>query len=410
MAYSAWLIRPPAEQRQQVPAAARRSQTQGGPDAARFATLMAGERPSADAGSVRADAAKSGAAQGSGHSVAARGAQFRPMVARLPEENTTLPLRNPVLAGRSPGDLLRSQNFAKAQADIAQTRAMDSFMQGLSGGSALDAARNMGAARQLRSLTNAAANNGRGFALTPADFIHTRAQVSRASEAGAATRGRHAARPQGETGMGRLSARFESGGDGIAAIGYDRTGGTSYGKYQIASRVGSMKSFLSFLDGEAPDIAQRLRKAGPANTGSRRGGMPDAWRAIAAEQPERFEELQEAFIRESHYRPALEAIVQRTGLEENSLSPAMREVIWSTAVQHGPAGAARIFDRADDLSGRPEDAAYERKLISNVYKIRAGQFGSSTSQVRAAVRNRFREEQQLALNMLDGGSERAALA
>ncbi len=412
MAYSAWLIRPPAEQRQQVPVAGKRSQAQGSPDAARFATLMAGERPTADTGTARADAAKSGAAQNSGRGTgaAARSAQFRPMVARLPEENTTLPLRNPVLAGRSPGDLLRSQNFAKAQADIAQTRAMDSFMQGLSGGSALDAARNMGAARQLRSLTNAAANNGRGFALTPADFIHTRAPVGRASEAGATTRGRHAARSQNETGMGRLSARFESGGDGIAAIGYDRTGGTSYGKYQIASRVGSMKSFLSFLDGEAPDIAQRLRKAGPANTGSRRGGMPDAWRAIAAEQPERFEELQEAFIRESHYRPALEAIVQRTGLEEDSLSPAMREVIWSTAVQHGPAGAARIFDRADDLSGKPEDAAYERKLISNVYKIRAGQFGSSTSQVRAAVRNRFREEQQLALNMLNGGAERASLA
>lgn len=408
MAYSAWLIRPPAEQRQQVPAVGKRLQAQGGPETARFATLMAGERSANDARPAKGDAAAaSGAGQGAG--AAARSAQSRPMVARLPEENTTLPLRNPVLAGRSPGDLLRSRNFAKAQADIAQTRAMDSLMQGLSGGSALDVARNMGAARQLRSLTNAAANNGRGFALTAADFIHTRANVSRANDVGAATLGRHAARPQ-ETGMGRLSARFESGGDGIAAIGYDRTGGTSYGKYQIASRVGSMKSFLSFLDGEAPDIAQRLRKAGPANTGSRRGGMPDAWRAIAAEQPERFEELQEAFIRESHYRPALEAIVQRTGLEAESLSPAMREVIWSTAVQHGPAGAARIFDRADDLSGKPEDAAYERKLISNVYRIRAGQFGSSTSQVRAAVRSRFKEEQQLALNMLNGGSERASLA
>lgn len=406
MAYSAWLIRPPAEQRQQVPAAARRLQAQGAPEASRFATLMAGERPDARAAG-KADAA-AGPARGAG--AAARGAQIRPLVARLPEENTTLPLRDPVLAGRSPGDLLRSRSFAKAQADISQTRAMDSLMQGLSGGSALDVARNMGAARQLRSLTNAAANNGRGFALTPADFIHTRAAVNRAEGAGATTRSRQAARSQEETGMGRLSARFESGGDGIAAIGYDRTGGTSYGKYQIASRVGSMKSFLSFLDGEAPDIAQRLRKAGPANTGSRRGGMPDAWRAIAAEQPERFEALQEAFIRESHYRPALEAIVQRTGLEEGSISPAMREVIWSTAVQHGPAGAARIFDRADDLSGRPEDASYERKLISNVYKIRAGQFGSSTSQVRAAVRNRFREEQQLALNMLDGGAERASLA
>ena len=422
MAYSGWLIRPPAEQQAQVPAAGtaqgKKAQAQGA-DKARFAAIMAGEGQSADKASAGATAAtasgkgapaaaQTAAAAASSTSGGARTGQVRPQVARLPEDTTTLPLRNTVLAGRSPSDLLRSQNFTKAQADIAQTRALDGLMQGLSGGSTLDAARNMGAARQLRSLTRAAANNGRGFALTSADFIHTR-NVTRTDGAQATKRARKSATPA-ETGMGRLSARFESGGDGIAAIGYDRTGGTSYGKYQIASRVGSMKSFLNFLDGEAPDIAQRLRKAGPADTGSRKGAMPDTWRAIAAEQPERFEELQESFIRESHYRPALEAIVQRTGLEADTLSPAMREVIWSTAVQHGPAGAARIFDRADDVSGKPEDAGYERKLISNVYKIRAGQFGSSTAQVQQAVRNRFRQEQQLALNMLDGGSERASLA
>lgn len=405
MSHSAWLIRPPAEQKTQVPVSGPASgkKAQASPDKARFAALMAGEK-AGEAAQAQAGAANTAARS-------ARSAQFQPQVARLPEDNTTLPLRNTVLAGRSPSDLLRSQNFTKAQADIAQTRAMDGLMQGLSGGSTLDAARNMGAARQLRSLTRAAANNGRGFALTSADFIHTR-NVSRPDSTGGAQgvkRSRKSA-ARADTGMGRLSAQFESGGDGIAAIGYDRTGGTSYGKYQIASRVGSMKSFLNFLDGEAPDIAQRLRKAGPADTGSRRGGMPDAWRAIAAEQPERFEELQESFIRESHYRPALEAIVKRTGLEADTLSPAMREVIWSTAVQHGPAGAARIFDRADDVSGKPEDAGYERKLISNVYKIRAGQFGSSTAQVQQAVRNRFRQERELALNMLDGGSERASLA
>ena len=383
MAFSPLLIRPPAEQQAQAQASAKRAPTQANPEKASFAALMKGD--------------------------AARSTQIQPKVARLPEENTTLPLRNPVLAGRSPGDLLRSQNFTKAQADIAQTRAMDGLMQGLSGGSALDAARNMGAARQLRSLTHAAANNGLGFALTAADFIHTRNTVARTDEAKAAKKSRKGA-AEAEIGMGSLSAQFESGGDGIAAIGFDRTGGTSYGKYQIASRVGSMKSFLNFLDGEAPDIAQRLRNAGPADTGSRKGRMPDAWRAIAAEQPERFEALQEAFIRESHYRPALESIVQRTGLEAESISPAMREVIWSTAVQHGPAGAARIFDRADDMSGKPGDAAYERKLISNVYKIRAGQFGSSTAQVQQAVRNRFRQEQQLALNMLDGGAESVGIA
>jgi len=46
----------------------------------------------------------------------------------------------------------------------------------------------------------------------------------------------------------------------------------------------------------------------------------------------------------------------------------------------------------------------ERKLIDTVYAIRADQFGSSTEQVRAAVRNRLRQEKALALAMLKSDS------
>lgn len=326
--------------------------------------------------------------------------QAQPKVARLPDVQG-LPLRGAGLAGRTPSDMLRMQNFNKAGNDIARSRAMDSFLQSAGSGT-LDIARGMNAANNLRVVASAA--NGKGFALNSGDYIRTR-NLSRISSTASRQKSVQ------EKGLGKLSAQFESGKDGIAAIGYDSTGGTSYGKYQIASKVGSMKSFLSFLDQEAPDISKRLRQSGPANTGSRRGGMPDAWRAIAKQHPERFEQLQEAFIHQSHYKPALEAIEQRTGIDASSLSAAMREVIWSTAVQHGPAGAARIFARADDLSGKHDDAGYERKMINNVYNVRAGQFGSSTSQVRDAVRNRFRQERQLALKMLDGakpGSETLA--
>lgn len=331
-------------------------------------------------------------------------AQKKPVVARLPEPSNVF--QNAVLAGRSPNDLLRLQNLGKANSDIGRIRAINDIAGSMVGGAtSLDIARGLGAAKNLRTI--AASNNGKGFALTSNDFIHT----SRVSGEGKVSRASRSKKSRGAeaSGIGKLSAKFESGGAGSAAIGYDRTGGTSYGKYQIASRVGSMKSFLNFLDGEAPDLAKRLRSSGPANTGSRQGAMPREWRAIAAEQPERFERLQESFIMETHYKPALSAIEKSTGVDASSLSTAMREVIWSTAVQHGPAGAARIFARADDMSGKSNDAGYERRLINNVYTVRAGQFGSSTHQVRNAVRNRFREEKQIALNMLDGAG-RANLA
>lgn len=204
--------------------------------------------------------------------------------------------------------------------------------------------------------------------------------------------------------LGRLSARHESGSEGTAAVGYDRNGGTSYGTYQISSRQGTFASFLSFLDGQEPALAERLRRAGPANTGGTRGAVPKEWKAIAAEQPERFEALQEAFIRDSHYKPALRGVRETLGVQE--ISPALQEVLWSTAVQHGPTGAKRLFGRAAaEIAASGGDPRDEAALIDTVYTLRKGQFASSTPGVRAAVRSRFDDERRQALAMLrEGGT------
>lgn len=308
--------------------------------------------------------------------------------------------RNFVLAGRSPSDLLRMQTLNKAQSDIEQTRAMSNLSFDARG-STLDLARSMGQARHLRAITQGgdmfSANIG-GQKL--GDFVR--------SSPNHRTKTRKKTKVNFEAssgGIGSLSAQFESGKDGVACVAYDGTGGTSYGKFQIASKVGTMKDFLNFLDDAAPDLAKRLRASGPANTGSRHGAMPDMWKQIASEDPERFEQLQETFATETHYKPALAAIVQKTGLEEDTLSSAMREVIWSTAIQHGPTGASKIFARADSLSGSPSDPGYERKMINNVYQIRGTQFGSSTESIRAAVLNRFKKEKLIALDMLGKESQ-----
>lgn len=385
MALSNFLIRPPSEAQQGQAAGQRRAAPVAG--GASFAAVMQGQARQAEGTAPLPQAVQAMSGQESP-------AQVRP--AEL--AGMQAPARNLVLAGRSPSDLMRAQVFGKAQADLRQTQAIEGLMQSVSGnGSTLDLARSMGAARQLHSLTSTVGERLGG--LNGGDFIHSRPAAPGQGKAWQKRQQPDAA----EMELGKLSAQFESGRDGIAAIGYDRNGGTSYGKYQVSSRAGSLNDFLAFLDGEAPDISKRLRSAGPGNTGSRKGAMPDMWRAIADEQPERFEALQEAYVRESHYKPAVEGISQRTSLEADSLSPAMREVIWSTSVQHGPTGATRIFARAEAMSGDPGDPAYERRLITNVYKVRSGQFGSSTSEVQAAVQNRFRQERTLALNLLDGG-------
>lgn len=212
-------------------------------------------------------------------------------------------------------------------------------------------------------------------------------------------------------GLGALAAKFESGSEGIAAIGYDRKGGTSYGKYQIASRVGTMDGFIGYLQQNAPDLATRLSAAGPANTGGRSGRMPSEWRKIAEEQPDRFERLQSDFIRTSHFDPAVRDIVSATGLSMEAMPPALQEVLFSTAVQHGPAGASRIINQAVERVGpgklrqaegkkNPSAKKTTEQLITQIYNLRAGQFVSSSSRVQAAVRNRLRQEMREALEML----------
>ena len=201
-------------------------------------------------------------------------------------------------------------------------------------------------------------------------------------------------------GIGSLAARFESGDSGVDAIGYDRTGGTSYGVYQISSRTGTMRSFIEYLGDRAPDLARRLAAAGPSNTGGRRGSMPAEWRRIAAEDPVRFAQLQHDFITESHYMPAVQDIYEETGVDITKHSRALKEVLWSTAVQHGPRGAARIFSKVINRAKGQGIDTQAKDVINGVYSSRARQFGQSTAEVQDAVHGRFREERAMALAML----------
>lgn len=205
-----------------------------------------------------------------------------------------------------------------------------------------------------------------------------------------------------EHAAGRLSAQYESNCE-IDCIGYDSRGGTSYGQYQIASRTGTMDNFIRFLDEKAPDIARRLRAAGPADTGGRTGQMPAVWKQIAGADPRRFEALQHEFVRVNNYAPAAKSLVLTTGLDVTQRSYALREVLWSTAVQHGPNGAERIFSQAiDKAESAPAGQDFDKAVIEEVYRLRSQKFFRHNKRVRQAVQSRFRDEKTTAIALLDG--------
>ncbi|SFJ58657.1 hypothetical protein SAMN04488082_104180 [Desulfomicrobium apsheronum] len=214
---------------------------------------------------------------------------------------------------------------------------------------------------------------------------------------------------RGQSPIGSLSATFESGTSGVNAIGHDRNGGTSYGTYQIASKPGTMKDFITFLRDKEPGWASKLKAAGPADTGSTGGRMPEVWREIAAEDPDKFGALQRDFIEATHYAPARDKILARTGVDMDTMPAAAREALWSTAVQHGAGGAARIFGRAIKAIGTEQpEHQFAQKLIDKVYDNRKSQFGSSTASVQASVKNRMNVEKEMVLAMLSGDKQSVA--
>ena len=189
---------------------------------------------------------------------------------------------------------------------------------------------------------------------------------------------------------GSISASYESGAAGAAAIGHDRTGGTSYGTWQLSSRQGSLDGFLTFLaskGGDAAQAAARLRAAGPADTGSRKGAMPEAWKKEAARSPD-FAAWQREFVQTAFFEPALRAL-PRGAAALASASPAVREMVWSTAVQHGAGGAKDIFGKTW------REGMAEGDFIRAAYAERATRFGSSDPEVRAAVQKRLAGESAL---------------
>lgn len=200
------------------------------------------------------------------------------------------------------------------------------------------------------------------------------------------------------TSLGALSERFESNGK-PGAIGFDSTGGYSYGAYQIATRTGTLERFLAFLERAFPALAAELEAAGgviAAVAGSE--SFKTAWRSLAQREPA-FAAAQHGFIRATHHEPFLAALRSRLALDVAGRSLALQNVAWSVAVQHGPNNT--VF--ANALAGRDSPTMSDGDIIRAVYAERSRlmrYFPRSSERVREALAGRFAEEMTLALAML----------
>lgn len=195
---------------------------------------------------------------------------------------------------------------------------------------------------------------GRGFTQTEVELLDRAIDAAQGAIEGAAGRR-----------LGALSERFESGGRGAGAVssGRDDPGGVSYGIWQLSSRAGSAAAFLA---AEGARWREAFAGAAPGSA-----AFAAAWRAAAERDPSGFAEAQHAFVERSHYRPAVVAVMERTGLDLDRRHAAVRDAVWSVAVQHGGAAGilARAVSAADAAGGRGE-VGYDRRLVAAIYTER----------------------------------------
>lgn len=192
--------------------------------------------------------------------------------------------------------------------------------------------------------------------------------------------------------LGALSAKYESGNLSSIAIGYDTKGGTSYGKYQIASKTGTMNQFLNFIRDSYPDAYKILAAAGNPNTGSRKGPFVDAWKKVVSNGL--LGDAEHQFIKKTHYDVAYNNLNSKPKQLVNT-SKALQDVLWSTAVQHGGKGGSSIFNSVY-TDGISADA-----YIKAIYAKRSTQFSGSSERERAGVLSRFKNESAEALASLN---------
>jgi hypothetical protein len=162
-----------------------------------------------------------------------------------------------------------------------------------------------------------------------------------------------------------------------------------------------MGSFLKFLKTSDPQIAKRLEEAGgekAATAGDQK--FREAWQKLARANPKEFVTVQHAFIEKTHYAPEVAKLRSNLQVDVNRRSQALREVIWSTSVQHGPA-TQRIVENA--LAGRQAAKLTDEELIKAIYAERSKvdkYFKRSDAKTKAAVQKRFKQEEQAALKLL----------
>ena len=206
--------------------------------------------------------------------------------------------------------------------------------------------------------------------------------------------------------LGALSKMYESNGNpGTISSGYGDAGGKSYGMYQFSSTMGVVDNYVKWLRDNGYWFGEELAKY---TVGS--SYFDDAWKYLAnSGNRHDFEKSQHDFTKALYYDKACNLLAD-SGYHVNKHSRAMKDVVWSRAVQYGPYQIVDMFDEACTLvlGGKfnlsyVDDKSFDERMIKAVYLDVCSTPGwtNGSPSLREGLYARFRNECADALNMLN---------
>lgn len=209
--------------------------------------------------------------------------------------------------------------------------------------------------------------------------------------------------------LGDLSASYESNGNpGRVSIGAGDLGGISYGAYQLASSVGSVDAFIQWGINQGGFYADYANALNQYEVNS--DAFIQEWKSLATNNYNGFLQMQHDYIKSEYYDTACRYLANN-GLHADNHSGALKDVIWSRAVQYGPGNVVDLFNEAlayvpgytNEWNLSWVDALrFDYDLIVGVYESNKTDEWISprlSADVYEGVYNRMEEEKQEALAM-----------
>lgn len=188
--------------------------------------------------------------------------------------------------------------------------------------------------------------------------------------------------------LGDISAYFESGNTSrsVGTISFNKSdpGGKSYGKYQIATRTGTLKKYIAWSVFNA-----EFQGVHPASA-----EFDAIWKRLAEEKPIEFEQDQYNFIKATHYEPVARAAKD---MGFNLKDEGVQEALFSIGVQHG--GFKTILREAFTLraKGQSQVEALYNARRNYVNKL------SLSQQIKNALQKRYENESRIVRILSEGG-------